>query len=188
MTGVQTCALPIFVDITVEGRQPGDELQLPEGGGTLHVDAIAESVVPFDALEIVVNGEVVATETGVLVGADGTHRCTLRAPLAVPGSAWIAARVSSRMNSWIGSPRLVAAHTSPLYVVSGGRDLFSPSDATYMLTLLEGGLTWLDTLSIPADPERQARNRKVFEDARDHLHGRLHAHGHGHDHGGAHRH
>ena len=169
-----------LVDITVEGRHPGDEIQMPDGGGTLHVDATAESVVTFDALEIVVNGEVVASETGVIAGADGTYRCSLRAPLTVPGSAWIAARVASRMTRWVGSPRLVAAHTSPVYVVAGGRELFSPSDATYMLTLLEGGLTWLDTLSIPADPERQRRNRKVFEDARDHLHGRLHAHDHGH--------
>ncbi|HET7771000.1 MAG TPA: CehA/McbA family metallohydrolase [Chloroflexota bacterium] len=177
-----------LVDVTVEGRLPGDEIQLPDGGGTLHVDAVAESVVAFDALEIVVNGEVVASESGVVAGADGSYRCSLRAPVNVPGSAWIAARVASRMTRWIGSPRLVAAHTSPVYVVAGGRELFSPSDATYMLTLLEGGLTWLDTLSIPADPERHARNRKVFEDARDHLHGRLHAHGHDHSDGGRHAH
>jgi hypothetical protein len=86
------------------------------------------------------------------------------------------------MEGWVGSPRLVAAHTSPVYVVAGGQELFNPSDATFMLTLLEGGLTWLDTLSIPADGERQARNRKVFTDARDHLHARLHAHDHAHQH------
>ena len=171
-----------LVDITVEGRVPGDEIQLPAGGGTLHVEAVAESVVAFDGLEVVINGEVAAAERGVVAGADGTYRCHIAAPLSVPGSAWIAGRVSSQMDRWIGSPRRVAAHTSPVYVVAGGQELFSPSDATYMLTLLEGGLTWLDTLSIPADPERHARNRKVFEDARDHLHGRLHSHAHTHDH------
>ena len=171
-----------LVDVTVEGGSPGDEIQLPAGGGTLHVEAVAESVVAFDALEVVLNGEVVATDRGVVAGADGSYRCRFAAPLSVPGSAWIAARVSSQMDRWIGSPRRVAAHTSPVYVVAGRQELFSPSDATYMLTLLEGGLTWLDTLSIPADPERHARNRRVFEDAREHLHGRLHAHGHTHDH------
>ncbi|HEU5314724.1 MAG TPA: CehA/McbA family metallohydrolase [Chloroflexota bacterium] len=177
-----------LVDVTVEGRHPGDEIALPAGGGTLHVEAVAESVVKFDALEVVVNGRVVASETGVVAGPDGTYRCRLAAPVAVSGSAWIAARVASDMDRWIGSPRRVAAHTSPVYVVAGAQELFSPSDATYMLTLLEGGLTWLDTLSIPADPERHARNRKVFEDARGQLHQRLHAHGegHGHDRGHAH--
>ena len=43
-----------LVDLTVEGHAPGDEIQLPAGGGTLHVEARAESVVPFQRLEIVV--------------------------------------------------------------------------------------------------------------------------------------
>jgi hypothetical protein len=203
-----------LVDLRVEGRVPGDEIQLPADGGTLHVEVVAESVVPFEALELVVNGAVAAAETHVLatvagapegagghVGTDGrpngpagtgtamlgtTYTCRLSLPLRVPGSAWIAARVRSGMEGWIGSPRRVAAHTSPVYVVAGGQELFSPGDATFMLTLLEGGLTWLDTLSIPADPERHARARRVFEDARAHLHGRLHRHGHGHDHAHGH--
>ena len=47
----------------------------------------------------------------------------------------------------------------------------------YMLTLLEGGLTWLDTLSIPASAERQAAIKQSFLTAQDILHKRLHAHG-----------
>ena len=171
-----------LIDLTVEGRSPGDEIQLPAEGGTLHVEARAELVVPFQRLEVVLNGEVVASE----VAQDGAYRASVSLPLHVPGSAWIAARCTSETPRWIGSPRPVAAHTSPVYVVAGGADLFSPSDATYMLTLLEGGLTWLDTLSIPADAERQATNRRVFEGAREALHQRLHARaesqgGHAHD-------
>lgn len=167
-----------LVDIRVEGRRPGDECRLPAGGGTLHVEARADSVVPFHALEVVVNGEVVAAERA----EEGAYTCTIREPIRVPGSAWIAARCTSRMHRWVGSPRPVAAHTSPVYVVAAGEELFSPSDAAYMLTLLEGGLTWFDTLSIPASPERHARGRRVFEDARDHLHQRLHQHGRKHEH------
>jgi hypothetical protein len=73
---------------------------------------------------------------------------------------------------------LVAAHTSPVYVVAGGEERFSPSDAAYMLTLLEGGLTWVDTLATPADAERHARSRRIFEQARQHLRRRLQAHRH----------
>jgi hypothetical protein len=172
-----------LLDLAVEGRRPGDELRLPAGGGTLHVEARAESVVPFHALEVVVNGQVVAAERP----EGGAYSCTLRAPITIPGSAWIAARCTSTMSRWIGSPRPVAAHTSPVYAVAGGADLFSPSDATYMLTLLEGGLAWLDTLAIPADAERQARARRVFEEARATLHQRLNTHGaHGHGAHGAH--
>jgi hypothetical protein len=178
-----------LVDFTLEGRRPGDELRLSarnaRGGAwgrgrqcTLHVSATAESVVPFHDLEIVVNGEVVAANHS----ESGMYRCAIEQPIRVPGSAWVAARVAGRLDRWIGSPRRVAAHTTPVYVITAGDDLFSPSDASYMLTILEGGLTWMDTLATPADPERHLRNRKVFEDARDHLHARLHAHGHSHDH------
>ncbi len=87
---------------------------------------------------------------------DGAYRASLSLPLDVPGERLDRRALHERDPRWIGSPRPVAAHTSPVYVVAGDADLFSPSDATYMLTLLEGGLTWLDTLSIPADAERQA--------------------------------
>jgi len=178
-----------LLDISVEGRSPGDDIQLPNGGGTLHVEARAESVVPFEALEVVMNGQVVASEPAPRsASAGGTYRCAINASIQVPGSAWIAARCASPLDRWIGSPRPVAAHTSPVYAVAGGAELFNPSDATFMLTLLEGGLTWLDTLSIPASPERHARNRQVFEDARTHLHQRMHQHGQGHEHRTGHEH
>ena len=172
-----------LVELSVEGKGPGDELPLPAGGGTVHVRALAESVVPFSALEIVVNGRVVTERRS----AGGTYRCELDEALRVPGSAWIAARVTGEMRGWVGSPRIVAAHTTPVYAVAGGEALFTPSDGAYLLTLVEAGLTWMDTLATRPDPERHARNRRVFEDARDRLHARLHAHGEGHTHpGGGH--
>jgi hypothetical protein len=63
----------------------------------------------------------------------------------------------------------MAAHTSPIYIQVEENELFNPSDAMYMQTLLEGGLAWLDTLSIPADPMRQARIRNIFEAAQQRL-------------------
>jgi hypothetical protein len=65
-----------------------------------------------------------------------------------------------------------------VYVRCDDEELLSPSDATYMLTLIDGGVTWLDTLSIPASPERQARIRGVFEAARSILSQRMAEHGH----------
>jgi hypothetical protein len=59
---------------------------------------------------------------------------------------------------------------------------FNPSDATFMMTMLDGGMTWLDTLSIPADPERQARIKSFFQRAKEALHQRLHAAGYDHGH------
>ncbi len=157
----------------VEGHGPGEEINLPAGGGTLGVEAWAQSVQPFHELQVVANGKVVARQAA----AEGTTHTRLSAQVKMGGSGWLAARCVSQLRVWHIWPIHIAAHTSPVYVVAGEEELFSPSDATYMLTLLEGGLTWLDTLSIPASPERHQRVREVFTHAQQHLRGRLHTHG-----------
>jgi hypothetical protein len=102
--------------------------------------------------------------------------------LEVLPSAWIAARCTSRLPHWSGSVQNVGysvevgAHTSPVYIVAGDERLFDTREAAYILALLDVGQTWLDTLATPASPERHARARHVFDEARDrlrHLH-RLH--------------
>ena len=125
-----------------------------------------------------VNGQIVAEESA----GDGAREIRVRGTIKVPGSAWIAARCVSRLKVWqsITAPQPVhiGAHSSPVYVRCEGDELFNPSDATYMLTLIDGGLTWLDTLSIPASPEQHERIHKVFQEAKTSLEGRLPKHTH----------
>ncbi|MDE2816661.1 MAG: CehA/McbA family metallohydrolase, partial [Chloroflexota bacterium] len=165
-----------LIDVRVEGKHPGDELKLPSGGGTLTVEAWAESVLPFHELQLVCNGAVVATQTV----PGGGKSCRLSQAVKLEGSGWIAARCVSSLevqHYWVVN---VAAHTSPVYIVADNQELFNPSDATYMMTILDGGLTWLDTLATRGDAERHAGARQVFEHAKAHLQGRLHSHGNEH--------
>lgn len=165
-----------LIDVRVEGKHPGDELKLPAGGGTLTVEAWVESVLPFQELQLVCNGAVVASQTV----SKGEKSCRISQEVKLSGSGWIAARCVSSLevqHTWVVN---VAAHTSPVYVVVGDQELFNPSDATYMMTILDGGLTWLDTLATRADAERHAGVRQVFEHAKAHLQGRLHSHGNEH--------
>ena len=162
-----------LIEVRVEGKRPGDELKLPAGGGTLTVEAWAESVLPFQELQIVCNGAVVATQAV----SEGEKSCRLSQEVRLNGSGWIAARCVSSLevqHTWVVN---VAAHTSPVYIVADNQELFNPSDATYMMTILDGGLTWLDTLATRGDAERHAGVRQVFEHAKSHLQGRLHSHG-----------
>ena len=169
-----------IIGLVVEGRTLGEEIRLGSGGGTLEVEAWAQCVFPFHALQLVINGQVVASEEQ----ERGAYRLSLQTKVPVQESSWIAARCVSQHKVWHGWPINVAAHTSPVYVVVDGRRQFSPADATYMMTLLDGGMTWLDTLSIPADAGRQARIRQVFVNAKEALHQLLHASGQGHCHCG----
>jgi hypothetical protein len=161
-----------LISLMVEGCAPGDEIRLPASGGTLEAEASVQSVQPFHELQVVMNGQVVARE----IFEQGVFQARMRSKIQVDGSAWIASRCVSRHQVWHGWPINIAAHTSPVYVICDGRELFAPSDASYLLTLIDGGLTWLDTFSIPASPEHHKRIRGMFEAARGHLDRRLSQH------------
>ena len=155
-----------------DGRTPGQEIPLRAGGGTIEVRASAQSFVPFHRLEIVLNGHVVASRDA----ASGTRDMTLTERIAVPGPGWLAARCSSQFGPVTSWEFMVQAHTSPVYLVVPGQELFSPEAAAYMLALIDGSQLFVENLAIRPDPERFATTRKVLEDARAELHRRLHAH------------
>ncbi len=52
-----------------------------------------------------------------------------------------------------------------MYVKAGGADVFDNPTAEYLITTMEGGIAWLDTLATRDTPERHAAVRHVFEDA-----------------------
>ncbi|HEV8635674.1 MAG TPA: CehA/McbA family metallohydrolase [Chloroflexota bacterium] len=147
-----------LIELEVEGRVPGDEIALPPGGGTLEAVATARSAQPFDAVEIVVNGEVAARAP-----ADpGGRAARVSARLRLGASSWVAARCHGREKLQVIWPIAVGAHTSPVYVTVGGRRQTSTGDADYLLTLLEGGLAYLDNLAAFRDPAQRRHHRGVL--------------------------
>jgi hypothetical protein len=168
-----------LIGLLVEGHMPGDEIKLPESGGTLEVDAWVDSTQPIHELQLVVNGSIVDRVTQQL----GARQVRLHSKVHLGSSAWIAARCVSRLVNWHEWPINWGAHTSPVYVIAGEEELFNPSDALYMLTLLEGGLTYLDTLAIPSSATTHEKIKDVFRDAQAELHRRLHVHRQAHTHG-----
>ncbi len=153
-----------------DGRAPGAEIRLRSGGGSVEVQAEAQSTIPIHRLEVVWNGKVVS-ET---VENAGAHRLILKDTVRVPGPGWLAARCASRVPN---RERRIAAHTSPVYVVVPGEDLFSAPAAAYLLTLMEGSEAWTRQYATRADDDRMAKVLRVFEAARAKLHERMHRHG-----------
>jgi hypothetical protein len=157
-----------------DGHTPGDEITIDSGGGTIEVQVEAKSFAPFHRLEVVSNGRVVASRED----SNGTREMAMKEKLHVSGPGWLAARCSSRQAHMTAMWSLqVCAHTSPVYLRVPGQEVFSAPAATYMLTLIEGCLTWVENLAARPDRERFDRVCKVFHDARDRLHRRLHEHG-----------
>jgi hypothetical protein len=150
-----------LMDFTVEGLRPGDELVLPDSGGSVHVKASATCAMPINKLEIVFNGKVIAQASS----AEGSKLLAIDETLDLPGSGWIAARAVSDHVAWHVWPVNFAAHTSAVYVKAGRTDVFEASLGEYLITTMQGGVEWLDTLATRADAERHATIRKVYTDA-----------------------
>lgn len=152
-----------------DGHVPGEEIALGAGGGTVEVQAEAKAFVPFHRLEVVLNGRVVAThEEG-----SGTREMTLKDRVKLEGPGWLAARCSSRLGPLTSWQYGVHAHTSPVYVNVPGRQLFSAPVAAYLLSLIDGSQTFVENLATRPAPEQLERVRKVFEEARGRLQGRM---------------
>ena len=174
-----------LIDMHVEGAGIGDAIELPPSGGTLQVDAHAESVWPLGSIEIVCNGRVVAAEQAL----EGAHALRVASSVSVTGSGWIAARCT-------GLPKhpgaYIAAHTSPVYVKCGSTRAFDGAAAQHMLALVNGGIEYLQTLATVYDEASRKRMVKLYKEAQQELEGRLlveaklpphHGHGPYHTHG-----
>jgi len=176
-----------IVHFSVDGRQIGDTVGL-SGPGTVEVEAWAESVIPINRLEIVQAGRVVASAES----RNGTRRLELKEKLKVDGHTWLAARAGgagyfgrSHLDVW---RRGVFAHTSPIYVACGGDWwMFDAAAAQYMLTLVEGDLTYIRESSgrhthgnvshHHGEADHQAYLERPFHEARDAIQERIRKHG-----------
>ena len=146
-----------FIDLSVEGARVGDELRVAGNGGTVTVEAEASCFQPLGRLEIIHNGRVVASATP----AGDPHLIILRATIPVTADGWIAARCDGPETVWHSWPVRTAAHTSPVYVVGTGTRDAMP-DLAFLHTIVEGGLTWMDSLATPVDATTHRRLRDTF--------------------------
>jgi hypothetical protein len=173
-----------IIQLSVEGHSVGDTLQL-SGEGTVEVEAWAESIFPIHTLEIVRAGQVVASTED----ENGTRRLALKAKVRVEGHTWLAARCGGPNYTSIphhdGWRRGMFAHTSPIYVACGGDWwMFDETAARYMLTLIDGCLTYIRTTAPlyregtithhHGEDDHTAYLERPFLEARDALHRRMH--------------
>jgi hypothetical protein len=95
-----------LVDFQVNGKGPGATV---EPDGPLHIRARAISRVPFERLEIVCDGEIVADQP-----AADMREVIMDREIPVARSGWISARVAGKTKTYAGFT--VFAHTSPIYL------------------------------------------------------------------------
>lgn len=175
-----------ILHFSVEGRQLGDTITLPRGGGAVEVEAVAESTTPIHTLEIIQQGRVVAATEAT----NGARRLQVRAKLSIDSHTWLAARCGGpgyysftrHHDTW---SRGMFAHTSPIYVAVGEEwRLFDRTAADYMLTLVGGGLEYIRNAAPYYPPgsvthhhgeaDHQAFLERPFHEAIAAIHRRMH--------------
>jgi hypothetical protein len=170
---------------TVEGQLIGSQLRVSKGG-TVEVEAAVRSIFPIHSLQIVQGGKVVAETTE----AAGAKHLTLRERIKIEGDSWLAARCAGP--GYRARPhhdrrqRGIMAHTSPIYIrCQETYELCDPATLFYMLTLIDGSVSFIRQRSRQYPPETTTHQHhhadhlayleEPFQEARQAIHQRLHA-------------
>jgi hypothetical protein len=143
-----------LLSFSIEGHEIGQTIRLKKGGGSLDLTAQAHSTLPFYSLEVLHNGEVVASAEE----ADGANRLQIKTTVRVDADSWLAVRVGGPKSAqyiFHGLERRVLAHSSPIYVECGDeRSRPNAELAQYMKTQVQMGLKYLRTKPLRDAPGR----------------------------------
>ncbi len=151
-----------LVELTVEGRIPGETVELASAGQVI-VEARARSITPLDRVFLVFNGAEVET---VLLSPD-RKSAVLRKTVKVDRSGWFHLRAEGRPEErYPLDIEYAQAFTNPVWVTVGGRPPRDRASAEY-------SLRWIDKLQQMADawPHWRSEKEKAhvfqqFEEAR----------------------
>jgi len=152
-----------LLTLEVEGHEPGDVIELPSSGGRLEVRARARASQPVIAgLEIVMNGEVVASE----IARPDAASLDIATSVDVRSGSWIAARSVSTSEIHSAFATAMAAHTSPVYVEVVDRPLTpADDDVDVVEQVIAGARAWIADLAAVAEPEERARMLGLLDDS-----------------------
>ncbi len=131
-----------LLTFTVDGVEPGDIVR--GSAATTPWTLTVASALPFERVEVLVNGEVAWSGAGMKEPGAKTYRGTVKPP----SGGWIAARVHGGVMEWPAMDSYPFAHTAPIWFGSAGST--DPAAARRAATDL------LAALDVAEDRVRQA--------------------------------
>jgi hypothetical protein len=173
-----------LISFTVNGQEPGASLALKsEKDRVLSIYARADSQLPYDRLEIIRNGEVIATASPSGVN----HKAEIHLEFPLRGSGWFAARAVEELHRYPGvefskihraegtlisslygtrRPENVFAHTSPVYAILDGKPIRSWDDAQYYISYMQHAIDWLESEARFSSGEDKKSSIEAFRQGR----------------------
>jgi TolB protein len=150
--------------LEVNGKGPGESCDLAVAGN-VRIAVTVESYVPFNKIEVIVNGEVAAHDDSS-GDSPGLRVRRLDFELPIERSSWIALRVRGP-ESPIVFDGPVWAHTNPVYVSIAGQRITSRQDAEYFVEWIEQLLRAVDARNRFASVENRRQVESLFRRAQN---------------------
>jgi hypothetical protein len=142
-----------LVELTLNGRMPGDEVELPASGGKVHLVARVRSIVPLERVTLISNGTVVEQ---IPLSPD-RKSAEFSTHLQVTQSGWYHLRAEGNPKERYPLDTTFArAFTNPVWVTVGDRPVRSAAAAEYCLR-------WIDKLQQMAEKWPGWRSAKEKE-------------------------
>lgn len=159
-----------LLDFEVEGCQLGDVVAF-HGSRTVKARIVARSILPFNTVDIVMNGRAVAHRSVAVPNnppTNGVYFLAVETRVTFERSGWLAARVVD--NPDLRNPILprgasVFAHTAPIYFLRDGEKVREQASIDYLQKYVEGSLHWLSTKPAFYDEADREQAQRAAEDA-----------------------
>jgi hypothetical protein len=150
-----------LLTLEVDGEGPGHVFDCPADTRPVRVRVDARGSVPFDFVEVLWNGQVIADRS-----PSGDRQSTvLEAGFTPARPGWIAARCRGRDR--LPDGQFVFAHTSPVWFrPGGGQPRPREESATRLLTVLDQTLAWTAQSARCQNPKAREHLLGVLGDAR----------------------
>ena len=153
-----------LVELTIDGRMPGEQVGLPAGGGVVEITGRVQSVTPLDQVFLVCDG---ATVTEVPIGGD-RRAADFRVTKRVARSGWCHLRAEGATGDRFPMDvAYVQGFTNPVWLQVGDQPIRNRAAADY-------ALLWIDRLQEMADawPGWRAEKERThvfaqFDEARE---------------------
>lgn len=139
-----------LVELTVDDRMPGDEIDLPAAGGEVNVVASVQSITPLESVTLIWNGEVVES---IPLSKD-RKSARWNKKLKVSRSGWYHLRAEGNPKErYPLDAEFAQAFTNPVWVSVGDRPVRNAAAADYCLQ-------WIDKLQQLAEAWPGWRSQK----------------------------
>ncbi len=153
-----------LVELAIEGRIPGETVELAPSGGSVTAEVRVRSITPLDRVFLVFNGQEIAE---IPLSSD-RKSADWRESLQVSESGWYHLRAEGRPEERFPlDARYAQAFTNPVWVTVGGQPVRSREAAEY-------SIAWIDKLQQMAEawPDWRSEKEKAhvfaqFEEARE---------------------